>query len=120
MGIKSFTIKGELPSMNEIIAAAKKHYIMYSKMKKKYTGLVADCSEGLSPLGKVDIEITWYCKNKRKDKDNIIAGQKFILDGLVESGVIKNDGWSEVGNIFHVFGIDKRSPRIEVRLKEVE
>ena len=69
---------------------------------------------------KVDLEFVWYCKNRRKDKDNILVGQKFIIDGLVEAGVIENDGWNEIGDIKHEFARDKNNPRVEVKIKEVD
>ncbi len=75
----------------------------------------------LKPVKKADFEITFYCKNRRKDKDNMLGGGlKFIFDGLVKAGVIENDGWKQVGRIIPHFEIDKENPRIEVILKEVE
>lgn len=111
-----FTISGELPDMNQIIKASKSHYVVYSKMKKKYTQLVKESAKDLPAIESADFLIQWYCKNKRKDPDNITAGQKFILDGLVEVGVLKNDGWKQVGEIRHRFRVDKDNPRIEVIL----
>lgn len=116
----SFEIPGELPSMNEIIAKSKQHYAVYSKMKKKFTQLVIDSAEGLPVIESANFHIIWHCKDKRKDKDNIVAGQKFIFDGLVDGGILKNDGWKEVGNISHSFYIDKANPRIEVEIFEVK
>mgnify|MGYP001244528625 CR=1 FL=1 len=112
-----FTIPGELPSLNEIIKASKSHPMAYANMKKDYTALVMIHAQKLSKVvEKANFEITWYCKNKRKDKDNIMVGQKFIFDGLIKAGVLKNDGWNEVGNISHFFRIDKENPRVEVKL----
>lgn len=70
-------------------------------------------------MKRIDLDITWYCKNKRKDKDNIAAGIKFILDGLVKAGTIENDGWKQVNNFSHSFKVDKDNPRVEVEIKEV-
>ena len=119
--MSKFTIKGELPDMNQIIKLSKSHFMAYSTMKKKNTELVAWSSKGLKPVDRADFEITHYCKNKRKDPDNIQGGAiKFILDGLVASSVLKNDGWKEVGNIKHIMKVDKYNPRIEVEIIEVE
>lgn len=115
-----FEIPGELPTMNEIIAKSKQHYAAYAKMKKKFTQLVIDSAEGLPVIESANFHIIWHCKDKRKDKDNIIAGQKFIFDGLVEGGILKNDGWKEIGNISHSFIVDKANPRIEVEIFEVK
>lgn len=112
-------IPGELPDLNMIIDESKKHWTKYRDMKQVETEKVAWIAKKLPKMGKIDLKITWYCKDKRKDKDNILVGIKFILDGLVEAGIIKNDGWKEVGDITPKFEIDKHNPRIEVLISEV-
>lgn len=114
-------IPGELPDFNFIIAETKKgnrNYQPYNKIKQEHTERVAWIikSKIKKPLPKVDIEIEWVCKDKRKDKDNISAGIKFILDGMVQAGAILNDGWKEIGDISHKFSVDKDNPRIIVRI----
>lgn len=119
-------IPGELPDLNTIIAESKRgrgKWQPYNEMKQEHTNIVAWIakSEIKKKLKKIDLEITWICKNRRKDKDNIMAGGlKMILDGLVVAGVIKNDGWSEIGSINNHFEVDKDNPRIEVEIREVE
>lgn len=113
------TIPGELPDLNKIISESKKHWAKYSNMKQIETNKVAWIAKGKGSFDKVDLDITWYCKDKRKDKDNIMVGQKFILDGLVKAGVIRDDGWGQIGDIRHKFIVDKLNPRIEVNVKEV-
>lgn len=115
-----FTIPGTLPTMNEIVAASKRHHMQYSLMKRQYTELVKLHAMKLPKIDRADFIITWYCKDKRKDKDNIASGIKFILDGLVEAGVIPNDGWKEIGEVTHRFEVDKENPRIEVEIKALE
>lgn len=115
--MNTFTIPGELPTMNEIVAASKKHWSSYANMKKDYTFLVYIHAQKLPNFNYVDVEITWYCKNKKKDKDNISGGgTKFILDGMVQAGVVGNDGWKNIGNITNHFEVDREFPRIEVRV----
>lgn len=112
-------IPGELPDINQIIAASKSHHMKYSSMKKEYTDLVTWIARGKGKFKRIDLDITWHCKNRRKDKDNICGGGiKFILDGLVASGMIKNDGWNEVNDFTHRFRVDKLNPRIEVAITE--
>jgi len=111
-------IPGELPDLNTIIDESKKHWAEYSRIKRKYTDMVAWLAKGKGKFKKIDLDITWICRNKRKDKDNIAAGVKFILDGLVQANVIENDGWKQIGDIVHRFEVDKDNPRIEVRIKE--
>lgn len=111
-----FVIQGRLPGMNEIIALSKKHPTEYSKVKKQYTEQVAweAKAQNLRPFKRANFIITWYCVDKRRNKDNIMAGTKFILDGLQMAGIIKNDGWSEIGVIMHVVEVDAKNPRIEI------
>jgi len=117
----TIVIPRELPDLNQIISASKDHWGSYSSLKKTNTQIVAYCTKQATKrkYKKIDLDITWYCKDKRKDKDNIMAGTKFILDGLVQAGVIQNDGWANVGDIRHKFDVDKQDPRVEVRITEV-
>lgn len=112
-------IPGELPTMNQIIEAAKTHWSGYRKMKEENTLLVALIARRLPECSRVDVTITWVRRDQRTDKDNIMAGQKFVLDGLKEAGVIGNDGWKHIGSIKHDFAVDKNNPRVEVELIEI-
>ncbi len=109
-------IPGNLPTMNEMIDASKAHWSVYRDMKEQNTQLVAMIAKRLPEIDRADLIITWYCKDRRKDKDNIAAGQKFILDGLQQSGRMKNDGWKQIGDITHRYEVDKKNPRVEVEL----
>ena len=119
---EKLVIDGELPNLNEIIETSKMHWAKYANEKKYLTENIALLAKSKikKKYEKVNLTFVWYCKNKRKDKDNIIAGQKFIIDGLVQAGVIENDGWEQIGNISHFFSIDKENPRVEVIIKGVK
>ncbi len=104
--------------MNEIIKVSKAHFGAYSKLKKDATNKVVASIDSDEEFEKVSLNISWYCKNKRKDLDNIACGIKFILDGMVAKGTIKNDGWKQVAGFNHTFHIDKDNPRIEVEINE--
>jgi Holliday junction resolvase RusA-like endonuclease len=117
-------IPGQLPDQNEIIAESKKgrgRWQPYNDMKQEHTNKVAWIAKTdiKKEFKKIDIVIRWVCPNRKKDKDNIMAGTKFILDGLVLAGIIKNDGWKQVGDIDHRWAVDKDNPRVEVSIKEV-
>jgi hypothetical protein len=109
-------VPGALPTLNEIIDAAKTHWSDYRDMKENNTSVVAWIAKRLPRQEKVNVVITWHCADKRFDKDNIMAGQKFIFDGLKEAGVISNDGWKDIGDVAHRFEVDKAKPRIEILL----
>ena len=121
-GGMKFIIPGRLPGLNDMTDAARGNKYASAQMKKEYTELVAWCAKSarLPHFDRVDLIITWYEPNKKRDKDNIMAGQKFILDGLVQAGVIANDGWKQVGKITHDCQVDRENPRVEVELIEVK
>lgn len=117
-------IPGELPDLNTIIKESKRgrgNWQPYNDIKQEHTERIAWIAKSKikKRLKKIDLEIKWICKDRRKDKDNIMAGTKFILDGLVVAGIIENDGWKQIGDISHKFEVDKDNPRIEVTIKEV-
>ena len=42
------------------------------------------------------------------------------LDALVETGVLRNDGWSEIEGFSDDFALDPKNPRVEVTIEEYE
>lgn len=119
--MSTLIIPGTLPTLNQIIAASKSHYMQYSSMKNRDTNRIAQLirSQRIGKYERVNLTFAWYCKDRRQDKDNIMAGQKFVIDGLVKAGVLENDGWKQIGDVTHRFDVDKQNPRIEVELTEV-
>ena len=112
-------IPGRLPGLNEIIDAAKSHFGAYAKMKYEHTTAVTWLAKKLPTYKRVDLVITWHEPDQRRDPDNIMAGQKFILDGLVQKlGTIANDSQRYIQSITHRFGVDRENPRVEVEITE--
>ena len=120
--LQKLDLEGSLPAINEIIANSKTHWSKYSRIKKNNTSVVAlAClSQRIKPIEKsVKILFSHYCKNKRRDPDNVAGGsQKIILDGLVKAEILKNDTFEFVNSLHHEFELDKKNPRIEVFLYE--
>lgn len=109
-------IKGELTDLNTYINAERANRFFGASIKKKNTELVEQeiMIQRLKPITEpVDIHITWYVKNSRKDPDNVAFAKKFILDGLVKMGVLKNDTMKEIKSFQDTFIVDKDNPRIE-------
>jgi len=118
-----FEIPGRLPGLNEIIDAAKQgkgNYQPYARMKEEYTTMVAWLAKKLPTYERVALIITWYEPNSRRDPDNIMAGQKFILDGMVAAGTIPNDSQKHIKGIVHRFKVDRKDPRVEVEIIDTE
>ncbi len=115
-------IPGRLPGLNDMIDTARVSRYESAKMKQTYTDLVAWCAKSarLPHVARADFIITWYEKDKKRDKDNVIAGQKFLFDGLVKAGIFKNDGWAQIGDITHRFRVDRDNPRIEIEIMEIK
>lgn len=112
-------IQGELPDLNQIIAASKQHWARYHEFKRRYTNYVAMIAKTqLVPVKSypVSIRIDWFCPSRRKDPDNIAAGKKFIIDGLVQAEIFTNDGWKQISELHDRFFIDAEKPRIEITL----
>ena len=118
--MQKLIVSGVLPGLNEIINANRANRYQGSEQKKDETNRVyRSCKASkLKPIdGLNDYTFIWYCKDKRRDKDNIMAGQKFIFDGLQSAGIIENDGRKQIGDINHRFLIDKENPRVEVEIR---
>lgn len=119
------TIPGKLPGLNDYIAAERTNRHKGAKMKADGGNIVAvairQCMRGVRIEKPVEMHYTWYEQNKRRDKDNVSSfGRKVIQDSLVQCGVLKNDGWKYVVGFSDRFEVDKKNPRIEVIIKEVE
>lgn len=122
---KKIVIPGELTDLNKYISAINSNRHKGNASKQADTGLVMyrfleAKAAGFRIQTPIKVKFTWYCKNKRKDPDNVAFAKKAILDGMQKAGVIPNDGWNEIKGFTDVFEIDKDNPRIEIEIMEVE
>lgn len=123
--MRRLLIEGELTALNEFINAERRNRYIAAKIKKDETGYCQDVAEKSElKLQEADFPcaliITWYVKNKRKDADNIAFAKKFILDGLVEAGVLPNDNRKYVQGFTDIVKEDKERQRIEVTFVPIE
>lgn len=96
----------KLLDMNTIIKLSKQGkggYQPYAIKKREQQEVVSTYIKQakVPAFNRIDLELVWTCKNARRDKDNISAGVKIVLDSLVDAGVIVNDGWKQIGKILH-------------------
>jgi len=114
-----FTIKGELLSLNEYIRIERGNKQAANKCKKIQTMICKNASKSLykkvDPNVLYDLKITWNVKDNKKDPDNVYFAVKFILDGMVNAGVISNDGRKNIRHISHEIYTNK-DPFIVVEL----
>jgi hypothetical protein len=111
-------IQGRMTDANQFIAAVAVNRYAGGSIKKRETEKVAWlCKEQklVSTKNPVDLIFNWYCKNKKKDKDNIAFAKKFIIDGLQMAGVIQNDTWALINGFTDKFYLDENE-RIEVEI----
>lgn len=99
--VQKLIIKEKLPSFNEYNNTSRHNPYAANKLKQQTQALIT-ChinNAGLKPCnGIVDIDFVWQEKDRRRDPDNIYSAKKFILDALVKSKVLKDDGQRFVGN----------------------
>ena len=120
----NFTIEGRFPGLNELIAAERANKFKGAQMKAGYTNMAYYAAKeqlrGVTFTRPVAVTFRFVEKDRRRDLDNIAGfAHKVILDGLVQAGVLADDGWNEVTGISDSFAVDKARPRIEVTLEEV-
>ena len=123
MANQEITIPGELPNLNAALAGAKRHWSSYAQIKKQQTNKVAWIARGqLTPVTPpVDLVFSWTTKNKRVDPDNVSHGAKYIIDGLVNAGILPNDGRKVIRSLTHYFPEpDPRAPRVDIKLIEIK
>lgn len=113
-------LPGRWPDLNDFIAAAKSGKggsNGYSRLKKKWTDyyakIINECD--IPKMEAVSIDLALQDKDMRRDPDNIEAGaKKLVLDALIKSSVIINDGWKQVRIGVTVFSTNKRNPGVKV------
>lgn len=112
-------IPGRLPGLNEIIEANRKNRFAGANQKKQVQKRIKICARGLPALTEpVKLEYLWVEPSRRRDWDNIMAGQKFVQDALVDAGKLTNDGWANIIAVRHEFAVDKENPRVEVAITD--
>ncbi len=115
-------IEEKLPSLNDYINACRSNAYMGAKMKKDVERTISYyiIKSGLkAATNPVKVYIEWQEVTKKRDVDNVQSSVKFILDSLVNMGILQNDSPRYVEQIFSkvIYG-DKF--KITVELREVK
>lgn len=104
------------PSLNQIL---RMHYHKRNTENKKWAALVAffdNRRKKRGPLKKARVKITYFFPdNRRRDPDNY--SPKFLMDGLVNAGVIEDDSFRHV-ELTIAGEVDKDDPRTEIEVVE--
>lgn len=131
-----FVYEGELPGLNEIIAAqgtgfrvGNRRVSKYTEWKKRYTEtiILQLRLQRIDPVQYYPVRFNFiiYVGDMRKDPDNIKAGvMKMMHDGFKAGGIIANDGWAQLVGEDGTTGdapilrVDAKRPRVVVNIQE--
>lgn len=115
------TIPGRLPGYNELTHG---HWAKCQKIKDdamKVVGKSVMAARVQPVRGKTLVRITCYEPNRMRDPSNVRSGaEKIILDALQNQGIIRNDNWRWLEDEPARVGLDRKNPRVEVEILEVE
>lgn len=121
--VYKFEIDKRLIGLNEYTNINRRNRYLGNQVKQQEQEYIKWCI--LEQLGKIKIEkpvrgyFTWIEENKRRDLDNICFAKKFILDSLVEIGVLKDDNRKIVTGFVDQFKYSNKS-KVIVELEEIE
>lgn len=86
-----YTINGTLATLNDHDKANRYNRFAGAKLKKEMTELVAWQVKGKPKITKPCVlSFSWYISSKC-DYDNICFARKYLLDGMVKAGILKDD-----------------------------
>lgn len=115
-------IINEIPPSNNIYMGRGTRKIQshaYQAEKKKWAWMILEAVGRNKPKIPIELATVTLCYHfpdkRRRDPDNYSG--KFILDGLVNAGVIKDDSFKNI-NLRLLGKHDKQNPRTEVTIEE--
>lgn len=110
------TIPGELMDLNTYVNIERANRFGGAKAKENQTAICQRyAQQQLSPVDyPVWVRFLWITPDKRKDPDNVAFAKKFIMDGLVNAGILENDGRRQVAGFTDDFEVSAKEPRVEV------
>ena len=128
MRVTGRTPYGPFPSLNDVIDNARANPYGSNREKRRLTELVArqarDAADGArwhAPDVPVRVALTWHEPTMRRDADNVASAAKFVLDGLVEAGVLRGDSrrWVPQPPASSIVQ-DADAPGVDVEIETVE
>lgn len=119
-----FELMGNFPTLNEILWQAKSNYHAYNKMKQDLESKARIFYRDQirfhryeTPLKRnVRIIFDWYVTSRGKDPDNIDATRKFLIDAMVDEGILLKDNLTVVKELESRFLVDRKNPRVRIYL----
>lgn len=115
---QQFEIPGRFVGLNEFY---RMNPYEQGKVKREHDNRVAMSAKAarIKPYERrIRYHVLWVEQNHRRDLDNVAFAKKFVQDGLVKAGIIRNDTSHEIAGFSDDFAYDPRNPRIIVTLEE--
>ena len=120
----------KLYGLNETYAMVPHQRNRIKRQLQEYIGWRVKMQK-LTPIeGPVWIDYLWVMQNKKRDKSNIAAGgRKIIEDALcpmhpknnpMGAGILRGDDWDDIVGWTDAFGVDKTAPRVELTITEMK
>lgn len=101
-----FSIPHRLPTLNNELNEAKKHWAIYAKHKKNTQAFIAmyiQQSRIKKITGCNHYQFIWKRRTFRGDLDNMGFAVKYIFDTFKVLGIIDDDNTKRVAGITHLF-----------------
>lgn len=119
--IQTLNLFGELPDLNAELNEAKKHWSKYARTKDRWTHVVElEARKRLEPVATqhypVKLEFVWHMKDLRKDPDNIAFAKKYVIDGLVNAGILEGDGAKQIDSFSDYFNLRRGKPGVTIAI----
>lgn len=111
----TFTIPHRLVRLNEYINAERSNKYFAAKIKKEMTNLCSYYIPNIKVDKPVEIKMIWTVKNFGNDPDNVSMGAKFVLDAMVERGMLPKDNLTMIKKLTHEFRRGEQE-QVEVRV----
>lgn len=109
-----FVIPGRFPSLNEFYRMNRWEQARVKRECDERVAWAAKAARVRPAVGRVMYSVTWHEANRKRDLDNVAFGKKFIQDGLVKAGVLRNDTGREIAGFADSFAYDPDDPRVVV------
>mgnify|MGYP000875768400 FL=1 len=109
--IAKLLIDEKLPSLNDYIAKINRNKHIGNKFKHDVQERINWYirASKIKPIKcRVDLDIYWHEKTKRRDVDNIYSAIKYLGDSLQIMGIIENDSQRFIRNIHNYLVEDKK------------
>lgn len=97
------------------------HFQVLNKVKAEYNTLIISelTKYEITPFHKVHIHYKIYCKNNKTDGGNVRSViEKFVLDALIKSNLLKDDCIKYIMSDSSEYFVDKNKPRCEIIIKK--